>query len=213
MLHNIRYTTVVLNKQNHMPPKVQYTKEIIIKAAIEMIREKGFDSINARDLGAKIGCSSRPLFTAFKNMEELIETARFEATEEFIKQTTTNKEPETEDEKEMENLGFRSKTKYFGKNIVKYAKREPNLFIFIHWKGAVTPNLIQLRNIMKESYKKELDLTENEAEILYDQMSIFSLGLCSMITNRVRNFTDEEINDLLTRQFISNITFIKTKRK
>lgn len=196
-----------------MPWKVQYTREIIIEAAIEMIREKGFGSINARDLGARMGCSSRPLFTAFKNMEELIETARFTATEEFIKETTKSSEPGIEEEKEMENLGYRSKTKSFGKNIVQYAKKEPNLFIFIHWKGAMMPNLIQLRNIMKESYKKELDLSENEAEILYNQMSIFSLGLCSMITNKVKNFSDEEINELLTRQFISNITLIKMNRK
>ena len=51
-----------------MPRKVQYDKQMIIEAAIEMVREHGIGSINARDLGAKLGCSSRPLFTAFKNM-------------------------------------------------------------------------------------------------------------------------------------------------
>ena len=47
---------------------------MIIDSAIEMVREKGPECINARDLGDYMGCSSRPLFTAFRNMEEKIQT-------------------------------------------------------------------------------------------------------------------------------------------
>ena len=40
-----------------MPRKVQYSREMIIDSAIEMVREKGPDCINARDLGEYMGCS------------------------------------------------------------------------------------------------------------------------------------------------------------
>lgn len=68
-----------------MPRKVQFSREMIIDAAIEMIRAQGGESINARDLGLRIGCSSRPLFTAFKNMNELIDVVRKEASERFLR--------------------------------------------------------------------------------------------------------------------------------
>ena len=41
-----------------MPRKVQYSREMIIDSAIEMVREKGPECINARDLGDYMGCSS-----------------------------------------------------------------------------------------------------------------------------------------------------------
>ena len=67
-----------------MARKVQYSREMILDAAIEMVREKGYESINARHLGAWMGCSSRPLFTAFRNMEELINATREEACNRFL---------------------------------------------------------------------------------------------------------------------------------
>ena len=54
-----------------MPPKAKYTREEIIQKAFEMAREKGIDSVVARELGKELGTSSSPIFTAFKNMEEL----------------------------------------------------------------------------------------------------------------------------------------------
>lgn len=67
-----------------MPRKVQYSREMIIDSAIKMVREKGPECINARDLGDYMGCSSRPLFTAFRNMDELIDAVRMEASARFL---------------------------------------------------------------------------------------------------------------------------------
>ena len=38
-----------------MPRKVKFTKEMILQATIEMVRETGIESINARDLGGRLG--------------------------------------------------------------------------------------------------------------------------------------------------------------
>ena len=65
MLHND------FERMMEMPPKPKYTKEEVVKVALDMVREQGVDSLTARDLGAKLGTSSRPIFTAFENMEDL----------------------------------------------------------------------------------------------------------------------------------------------
>ena len=54
-----------------MPPKFRYTREEMIAAALELVRQGGKDALTARALGAKLGCSAKPIFGLFRNMEEL----------------------------------------------------------------------------------------------------------------------------------------------
>ncbi len=54
-----------------MPPKAKITKEMILDIVLDMTRESGFETINARSIGGKLQCSTRPIFTCYKNMEEL----------------------------------------------------------------------------------------------------------------------------------------------
>lgn len=59
-----------------MPPKPKFTREEVVDTAIELIKDKGIEALTARELGAKLGSSARPIFTVFRNMEELISAVR-----------------------------------------------------------------------------------------------------------------------------------------
>ncbi|MBQ7388602.1 MAG: TetR/AcrR family transcriptional regulator [Paludibacteraceae bacterium] len=182
-----------------MPRKVQFSREMIIDAAIEMIRAQGGESINARDLGLRIGCSSRPLFTAFKNMNELIDVVRKEASERFLRymkvaEETDNGEPVS---------------KRMGMRIVQFAYEEPNLYKFIHWSGSSMPDVATLSEIIAAQYMRDYQLTHDEANVFFRQMMIFSLGLCSMITHKVYNFSSDEIEYLLHTQFAATLAHFK----
>lgn len=54
-----------------MPPKAKITKEMILDIVLDMTKESGFETINARSIAGKLQCSTRPIFTCYKNMEEL----------------------------------------------------------------------------------------------------------------------------------------------
>ena len=54
-----------------MPPKARITKEMILNTVLEITRETGFEAVNARSIAGKLTCSTRPVFTCYKNMEEL----------------------------------------------------------------------------------------------------------------------------------------------
>ena len=54
-----------------MPPKVKVSKESIIKTAVDMVRESGAESLNARAVASALCCSTQPIFSNFKSMEEL----------------------------------------------------------------------------------------------------------------------------------------------
>lgn len=56
-----------------MPPKVKIAKEDIIKASLDLIRESGETTLNARSIASALGCSTQPIFSNFSSMEELEE--------------------------------------------------------------------------------------------------------------------------------------------
>jgi AcrR family transcriptional regulator len=62
-----------------MPPKAKFKKEQITQAALDIIREKGTDNLTARALADRLGSSACPIFTVFKNMEEVQQSAVEEA--------------------------------------------------------------------------------------------------------------------------------------
>lgn len=54
-----------------MPAVRKVSKEQIIDAAVEVLRDDGFSAINARSVAKKLGCSTQPIYFSFKSMEEL----------------------------------------------------------------------------------------------------------------------------------------------
>ena len=54
-----------------MPKKPKFTKEEVIKAGYQIIKERGKDNLTARFLAASLNCAISPIFTLFENMEEL----------------------------------------------------------------------------------------------------------------------------------------------
>lgn len=54
-----------------MPPKVKVEKDDILKAAIEIVRDNGAGSLNARAVADKLSCSTQPIFSNYASMDEL----------------------------------------------------------------------------------------------------------------------------------------------
>lgn len=54
-----------------MPPKAKVTKKMILNTVLDITRETGFETVNARSIAGKLKCSTRPIFTCYENMDEL----------------------------------------------------------------------------------------------------------------------------------------------
>ena len=59
-----------------MPPKPKFTREEIVAAAFAVVSKQGADALTAREVAKELGCSTRPIFTVFKDMDELKEEVR-----------------------------------------------------------------------------------------------------------------------------------------
>lgn len=44
---------------------------MILHTVLDITRETGFETVNARSIAGKLQCSTRPIFTCYENMEEL----------------------------------------------------------------------------------------------------------------------------------------------
>ena len=152
-------------------------------------------------------------------MEELINATREEACNRFLQAVLVETPVWQQEHSEASEQGARSlqtatsSTRDFGFNIVRFAREEPNLYNFIHWGGGIMPDVAHLSKTMSGRYAAEFELTAAEAEELFQQMMLFSLGLCSMITYKVKVFTEEEIASLLKQQFVANLQYINEHAK
>ena len=54
-----------------MPRDFRFTKEEVVAAALELTREGGIGAVTARGLAARLGSSSKPVFSLFSGMEEV----------------------------------------------------------------------------------------------------------------------------------------------
>ena len=54
-----------------MPPKTKVTAEMIVNAAIEVVRQSGFENINARTVSGKLHCSTQPVMYHFSTIDSL----------------------------------------------------------------------------------------------------------------------------------------------
>lgn len=54
-----------------MPPKEKITKQDILKASLELVRNGGMAAVNARAIAKSLRCSTQPIFRFYDTMEAL----------------------------------------------------------------------------------------------------------------------------------------------
>lgn len=188
-----------------MPPKAKYTREEIIEIAFQMTRENGIESVVARELGKKLGTSSSPIFTAFKNMEELQLAVRDRAMQEFesfIKDA----------------LNYTPAFKYVGVKMIQFSMQEPKLFQLLYMKehaetqsfGNLVNELGDTVDVCLDVMQKDYALKRAEAELLFQQVWLHTFGLCVLAANKVCHFTPDEISEMLSLEFQGTLMLIKS---
>ena len=105
-----------------MPPKPKHTREQIIAAALELVSEKGMETLTARELGARLGTSARPIFTAFKNMEEVQQEVIAAAAKRFQSYA-------------QRAVHFTPAFKQLGMQALLFAAEEPKLYQLLFMRG------------------------------------------------------------------------------
>lgn len=187
-----------------MPPKPKFTKEEIAKAALDIIKESGVSTLTARSLGARLGSSARPIFTVFKNMDEVKWAARKLAMDEF-------------EEYAGDFADYTPAFKRIGMLMVSYGIDEPELFKLLFMQEhterqnfeTTVRDLGPMTETCLELICREYGMTEQEAKILFEQMWIHAFAMGALCAMKVCSFTEEEIAERLGQVFLGMVIVIK----
>ena len=169
-----------------MPATIELSKEHIVKVAVKMVNDNGWDSINARSLAKKLGVSTKPLYRIYNNMDEIKEDIYKEISrqyDEFITSRVDNK-------KALITLCIA---------YVEFAQEYKNLFI----------SLFLSNNLKWQSFENVLDEKWNqstiinlvnkhgysfdEAKTLFMNLWLYANGLATLIATNELIVDEKEI--------------------
>lgn len=136
-------------------------------------------------------------------MDELIDAVRMEASARFLDSVRAARD--------AKSAGPAAKR--MGMCIVRYAQTEPNLYKFIHWTGRKMFDVEELSRIMATQYQTDYQLSDEDAKSFFDHMMIFNMGLCSLITNGMRQFAQGEVERILLEQFSATLAYYKSGKR
>ena len=187
-----------------MPPKAKFTKAEIIEAALNIVRTEGYEALTSRALGTYLGSSARPIFTVFKNMEE-VQQVMIEAAKNLYK--------------EYVNKGLTAEHPFkgVGTQYILFSVNEPKLFqlLFMAEQKQI-PDLSGVLPLIDESYgdillsiQKDYEISELSAKKLYQHFWIYTHGIASLCATKMCRFTDEEISTMITELCMSILKKIK----
>ena len=179
----------MIYKEINMPPKVKVTKSEIIKTAVELIRAKGENALNARNIAKALNCSTQPIFSNFKAMEELqseVLKLAYELYLGFLKSEAQS--------------GKYPQYKSFGMAYIRFAKQESNLFKLLFMRDrrgealSVSVDFEQSVNLIMTANST----TREIAERIHFESWVFVHGIATMRATSFLTLDWDAISDMLT---------------
>lgn len=187
-----------------MPPKAKFTREEIIETSVNIVRKDGFSALTARALGVELGSSARPIFTVFKNMEE-------------VRQEVINASKKLYTEYVEKGLSQEIPFKGVGEQYILFAIKEPKLFqLLFMTEQRNVPELSGVLPIIDDNYEKILSSIQNgygldsvSSQKLYHHLWIYTHGIAALCANKMCRFTKRQIGEMMTEVFASLLKNMK----
>ncbi len=183
-----------------MPATKKISKEAIIDAAVDVLREGGAAAINARSVAKKLGCSTQPIYLSFQSMEELkaAMTRRAMALHtQHVREWLRRLDGENSCGSQHSRYGS------YGMGFVKFAAEERHLFRWLYLDGeqfgpyqddVLLPEIIAA---MVEEYGYD----EALARQLHQDMAYYSYGLAIQANTGHLRLTDAALLAAFRREF------------
>ena len=172
-----------------MPPKVKITKEEIIKTAMELIRERGNEALNARAIALALGCSTQPIFSNFATMDELRDAVIEDVYERYLgfieNEIMSEKYP---------------KYKSFGMAYIRFAAEESELFKLLFMRdreGEAEKSAPDFESSV-EMIMNANGVSKERAELMHLEMWTCVHGIATMLVTSFLTLEWELISNMLT---------------
>ena len=173
-----------------LPPKVKFSREEIIAAALDIVREGGMTALTARSLAARLGSSAKPVFGLFENMQEVQKEVVLAANAEYQEFLYA----------EMMR-GIYKPYKASGMAYIAFARKEKELFKLLFMRDRSD----EQGDTRDESVadiialiSRNTGLSEENARLLHLEMWMFVHGIATMIVTNYLDWEEEHVSRALT---------------
>ncbi len=163
-----------------MPPKARVTREKIIEAGFEIVREEGAESLSVRNVAGRLGCSTQPVMYNFSTVEELVTAALARAGEFRLSYIMP------------EGSGSRSPVAW-GVDHIQFAARERNVFRFLFQSGRfdARQKRVPEEERVIETLAKDKDIGPASAEAVFFRLFAAAHGMASLVANGAADFDEK----------------------
>jgi len=190
-----------------VPPKAKFSKAEIVTTALAMVKQQGIEALTARSLAKELGSSARPIFTVFASMEEVQAEVRNAAMKVFESYAESAAE-------------YKPAFKQIGIQMIQFANREPKLFQLLYMQKHNDSKCFEEHlkylgdtgELCLTMLEQEYALNRTEAVALFKQVWIFTYGICVLCATGACRFDEKEIQEMLSREFMSMLALIKSGR-
>ncbi len=176
-----------------MPPKVKVTREDIITAAVDIIRQSGAESINARMVATMLDCSTQPIFSNFATMDEL-RLAVVEKADELFREYMR---------REVESGEF-VPYKANGMAYIRFAKEEKELFKLLYMRdrsGEVITEGSEINDQMESMVHANTGLDHESTKLFHLEMWAYVHGIATMFATGFLDLDWELVSRMLTDSY------------
>lgn len=187
-----------------MPPKIKTSTENIIKTAFELVREQGFNALNARNLASRLGCSVQPLFRAFENMEELKKAVLDKAKEYYCDYLR--------DSMNLEDGLVGLEMAY-----IRFAKEEKYLFQWLHmsdryaFKATGDFSSFGINKEIVEMMGQMTGLSFEASKRLYEGCFFTAHGMATMLATNHCELSEDNIREIMDSVFNGLVMKLKSE--
>ncbi len=177
---------------------------MVVDAAVEVARESGYESINARTVAAQLRCSTQPVMSHFATIDSLKRAAYAQADRmhtEYLMRIPPGQDP---------ILGI-------GLNYIRFAVEEPQLFRFLFQSGyASESNLLEMIDSPELSpilaaMQKGTGMDPEKTKAVFLTVAMFTHGYASILANNAMVFDEALAAVHLERAFIGAVFAVTHK--
>ncbi len=178
-----------------MPPRTKISKEMVLDAAFQLVREQGPDALSARAVAERLGCSTQPVMYNYASIEELRAEVYRRADELHTRFILPQQECS---ENPLLQLGL---------NYIRFAAEERNLFRLLfqsnQFGGATIEDLMDDPALtpMLQLAGDESGCTAEQARDAFVTLFITAHGMASLLANNAMEYDEGACASLLTRVF------------
>lgn len=182
-----------------MPPKTRISRDMILEAAFNLIREEGEEAVNARRIAERLKCSTQPVMYNFRTIEELRQELYKMADAfhtEYIMSVKGKKD---------------SPLLEIGLNYIRFGYEEKNLFRFLFQTNQFSgmdlnalfddPALAGMLDVVADSAKGNSETAKG----LFRRLAVTAHGYASLLANNAMEYDEEACSSDLCLVFAGGI--------